>query len=139
MKCWGLSHFQICVKYVLAYVKKNHNKTHLKSIRKKLRTEGTSAEAELWKHISKRKLSGRKFRRQHSVGNFILDFYCPSEKLAIELDGEYHYWQEGMDKDLKKEMYLNEHSIKVLRFENKWVFLDLENVLKNISTAFKKI
>ena len=114
----------------------NHNRNQLKSFRKKLRNNGTTAEAELWKHISNRKLAGRKFRRQHSVGYFILDFYCPSEKLAIELDGEDHYWKKGIDKDLKKELFLREHSIRVLRFENKWVFQDLEHVLKIIFAAF---
>jgi very-short-patch-repair endonuclease len=67
-----------------------------------------------------------------------MDFYCPSEKLAIELDGEHHYWREGIEKDLKKEMLLKGHSIKVLRFENKWVFQDLEYVLKAIVAAFNQ-
>ena len=114
----------------------NHNRNQFISFRKNLRNNGTPAEAELWKHISNRKLAGRKFRRQHSVGCFILDFYYPSEKLAIELDGEDHYWKEGIDKDLKKELFLQEYSIRVLRFENKWVFQDLEHVLKTISAAF---
>ena len=116
----------------------NHNKIQLILFRKKLRNKGTSAEAELWKHISHRKLAGRKFRRQHSIGYFILDFYCPSEKLAIELDGEDHYWQEGIDKDLRKQLYLQEHGISTLRFENKLVFHDIEYVLKKISLAFHK-
>ena len=117
-------------------MQKDHNRNHLLFFRKKLRNSGTSAEAELWKHISNKKLEGRKFRRQHSVGNYILDFYCPSEKLAIELDGEDHYWQEGIDEDVKKELFLQGHSIRVLRFENKWVFQDLEYVLKTIAKAF---
>ena len=121
---------------LLACMQKDHNRSHLLFFRKKLRNSGTSAEAELWKHISNRKLAGRKFRRQHSVKCFILDFYCPSEKLAIELDGEDHYWKEGIDKDLKKEMFLKEHEIRVLRFENKWVFQDLEYVLRAIAKAF---
>jgi very-short-patch-repair endonuclease len=83
-------------------MQKDHNRNQITSFRKKLRNKGTSAEAELWKHISNRKLFGRKFRRQHSVGAFILDFYCPSQKLAIELDGEDHYWQQGIDNDRKK-------------------------------------
>jgi very-short-patch-repair endonuclease len=115
-----------------------HNKTQLKIFRKKLRNDGTSAEAELWKHISNRKLKGRKFRRQHSVGAFILDFYCPAEKLGIELDGEDHYWQEGLARDFKKENYLNVHNIRVLRFENRWIFHDLQYVLNKISAAFDK-
>ncbi len=121
---------------LLACMQKDHNRSHLLFFRKKLRNSGTSAEAELWKHISNKKLEGRKFRRQHSVGNYILDFYCPSEKLAIELDGEDHYWQEGIEKDLKKELFLQGHSIRVLRFENKWVFQDLEYVLRTIAKAF---
>ena len=122
--------------HLLAEMQKHHNKTQFKNFRKKLRNDGTSAEAELWKHLSNRKLNGRKFRRQHSVGNFILDFYCPSEKLGIELDGEDHYWQDGLERDFKKENYLIVHDIRVLRFENKWVFHDLEYVLKKISIAF---
>ena len=121
---------------LLACMQKDHNRSHLLFFRKKLRNSGTSAEAELWKHISNKKLEGRKFRRQHSVGNYILDFYCPSEKLAIELDGEDHYWQEGIEKDLKKEMVLKGHSIRVLRFENKLVFQDVEYVLRTIAKAF---
>ena len=121
---------------LLAFMQPNHNKIQLIPFRKKLRNEATSAEAELWKHISHRKLAGRKFRRQHSIGYFILDFYCPSEKLAIELDGEDHFWKKGIDKDLKKELFLLGHSIRVLRFENKWVFQDLEYVLKTISATF---
>ena len=119
-------------------MKANHNINKLVSFRKKLRNNGTSAEAELCKHISNRKLAGRKFRRQHSVGNFILDFYCPLEKLALELDGEDHFWQEGIDNDLRKVLFLQQHSIRVLRFENKWVFQDLEYLLKKISAAFKQ-
>ncbi len=119
-------------------MEKNHNRKLLLRFRKQLRNDGTTAEAELWKHISNRKLNGRKFRRQHSVGSYILDFYCPYEKLAIELDGENHYWQFGIDKDLKKENYLRFKSIRVLRFENKWIFHDLEYVLKKILSAFSQ-
>ncbi len=67
-----------------------HNRKYLKENRKMLRSNLTPAEAELWKHLKSSQLYGRKFRRQHSIGNFILDFYCPSEKLAIELDGQIH-------------------------------------------------
>ena len=113
-----------------------HNRKELIYFRKKLRNKSTPAEVKLWKHISNRKLQGRKFRRQHSVGFFILDFYCPAEKLGIELDGAHHYTQEGILKDLKKESFLKKHSIRVLRFENKWVFQDIEYVLKTILSAF---
>ena len=68
-----------------------NNKPELKPLRKQLRNFSTSAEAVLWTHLQKSQLQNRKFRRQHSIGNFIADFYCPSEKLVIELDGEDHF------------------------------------------------
>ena len=63
-----------------------HNKKELENYRKRLRKNGTSAEAFLWKYLQKRRLGGRKFRRQHSILNFIVDFYCAEEDLVIELD-----------------------------------------------------
>ena len=67
-----------------------HNKKYLEPFRKELRNNLTPAEAFLWKQLQKRQLKGRKFRRQHSIENFIVDFYCPQEQLIIELDGEIH-------------------------------------------------
>ena len=63
-----------------------HNRSALKENRRTLRNNMTPAESALWKVLQKSQLDGRKFRRQHSVDGHILDFYCPSEKLAIELD-----------------------------------------------------
>ena len=85
-----------------------------------------------------KKLGGRKFRRQHSIGNYIADFYCPSEKLIIELDGEYHYTQEGIINDLERDTHLAMMNIKVLRFENKDVLQNLTNVLKEIKAQFNQ-
>jgi very-short-patch-repair endonuclease len=62
----------------------------LKSFRSTLRNNTTSAEAELWLMLKSKKLEGRKFRRQYSIGSYIVDFCCPSEKLIIELDGNPH-------------------------------------------------
>src|SRR5215470_7411657 len=63
-----------------------HNRPYIQDRRTNLRRRLTPAEATLWKALQSSKLDGRKFRRQHSVGNYILDFYCDSERLAIELD-----------------------------------------------------
>jgi very-short-patch-repair endonuclease len=68
----------------------DHNRPELKEVRKKLRNQATPAEAALWKLLSGKKCGGLKFRRQHSVGPYILDFYCPEAKLAIEVDGNAH-------------------------------------------------
>ena len=67
------------------------NARSLKYIRKDLRSNGTPAEAKLWSLIKNRQVENLKFRRQFSIGNYILDFYCPELKLCIELDGDYHY------------------------------------------------
>ena len=105
------------------------NRTQFKFYRKDLRNNSTSAEVKLWMHLKDKQLLGRKFRRQTSIGKYIVDFYCPSEKLVIELDGEAHFWEEGMKKDDLKTAYLNAKGIRVIRFENKWVFEDLEYVM----------
>ncbi|MES2516248.1 MAG: DUF559 domain-containing protein [Bacteroidota bacterium] len=115
---------------------KLNNFNYLKTNRKNLRNNVTSAEAGLWKLLQGKKLEGRKFRRQHSVGNYILDFYCPSERIAIELDGAGHYTEEGIKKDELRTLFLNECGIRVIRFENKLVFEKIEWVLEEISRSF---
>ena len=115
---------------------KLNNLVYLKNIRKDLRNNLTSAEAYLWTHLKNSQLEGRKFRRQHSVGNYVLDFYCPSEKLAIELDGQGHYTPVGQASDEERTEFLNGVGIRVVRFENKEVFKNLEGVLQAIQEAF---
>ena len=115
---------------------KEHNRPILKPIRRKLRKNLTPAEATLWKILKSGKLDGRKFRRQHSVGVFVLDFYCPEESLAIELDGEVHFNDLAEERDFKRKQYLNSVGIRVLRFENRFVFEDMEYVLHRIRSAF---
>jgi very-short-patch-repair endonuclease len=116
---------------------KIHNRPSLNSFRKKLRNNSTSAEAVLWMRLKQSQLEGRKFRRQHSIGNYIVDFYCPEEKLTVELDGEGHFWEEGMKRDHRRACYLNSLGIDVIRFENKLVFEDMEYLLHKIKSCFK--
>ena len=113
-----------------------HNRYHLKHYRKDLRNYGTSAEAVLWNSLKCRALDGRKFRRQHSIQNMIVDFFCYSEKLIIELDGDLHYTDAGLTKDGKRDNVLNNLGFTVLRFENDEVLIDLDAVLKRIWDAF---
>jgi very-short-patch-repair endonuclease len=117
-------------------MKKINNKPELKTFRKDLRNNGTSAEATLWTFLQRSQLDNRKFRRQHSLGNFIADFYCPSEKLVIELDGEGHYHEPGITKDKMKEDYLSSIGVRVVRFENRLVFENFEGVLEVIRRMF---
>jgi very-short-patch-repair endonuclease len=97
----------------------------------------TEAELVLWSVLKAKKLCGRKFRRQHSIGYYIADFYCPSEKLIIELDGQHHFTQEGTENDIERDKHLEEMNIKVLRFENKEVLNNLTQVLKIIKANFR--
>ena len=83
-----------------------HNKRYLKHRRKELRNNATSAEAFLWKYLSKSQLKNQKFRRQHSIKNYIVDFYCASEKLVIELDGDVHNNSIAVEKDAQRDNYL---------------------------------
>jgi len=98
------------------------NLDYLKKYRQNLRKKLTPAEAALWSLLKNRQIFGLKFRRQISIENYIVDFYCPQFKIAIELDGEPHFTQEQADKDLKRDKRLNELGCKVLRYENLIVF-----------------
>jgi very-short-patch-repair endonuclease len=113
-----------------------HSLPKLQTFRTELRQHLTPAEATLWKYLQGSKLEGRKFRRQHSVGNYILDFYCPTERLGIELDGEVHNSDQAMAYDHERKLFLKAFDIKVLRFENKFVFDEIEWVLHRIKTEF---
>lgn len=108
------------------------NKPELKEQRRLLRTYGTAAEATLWGMLKNRQ-TGLRWRRQFSVGPYILDFYCPEIKLAIELDGKDHFTDSGLKHDMERSRYLEEnHSIRVLRFENKMVWEQPEIIMSEI-------
>lgn len=113
-----------------------HNKKELKDFRKALRNHGTSAEAVMWTLLKDKQLDGRKFRRQHSVGYYILDFYCPAERLAIELDGAHHFTEEGIKYDEERTKFLESMNIRVIRFENEEVFTRQEAVVMEIKKQF---
>ena len=114
------------------------NRKNLKQNRISLRKNSTSAEVSLWNLLKSRSLKGRKFRRQHSIGHYIVDFYCPSEKLIIELDGNPHGDYIQIEKDTRRDKYLEELGITILRFENRFVFQEPEYVLNDIIKLFKQ-
>ncbi|MGL5683128.1 MAG: endonuclease domain-containing protein [Marinifilaceae bacterium] len=98
----------------------------LKMYRRSLRRKATPAERYLWKLLHIPPLKPFRFRRQHSFGPYILDFYSPSTLIAIELDGVQHSTDEGLEYDKRRDDYLLDNGIVVLRFENKAVF-DMES------------
>jgi very-short-patch-repair endonuclease len=114
------------------------NRKDLKSLRSSLRKRSTSAEAALWNILKSRNFEGRKFRRQHSIGNYIVDFYCPSEKLVIELDGDAHGDYYKIEEDKIRDKYLEDLGSTVLRFENRFVFQEPEYIKDEIRKVFNK-
>ncbi|HOZ84484.1 MAG TPA: DUF559 domain-containing protein [Niabella sp.] len=115
-----------------------NNLPYLQTFRKELRNNLTPAEAKLWTLLKGKQMDGRKFRRQHSVANYILDFYCPEERLAIELDGQGHFEASQAAYDTERDLFLKEFGIRVLRFENKWVWDNPEGLLEEVKKYFGK-
>ena len=118
--------------------KKIHSLPILKEKRKTLRKTLTPAEATLWLALKNSQLHGRKFIRQHSIEFYIADFYCPAENLIVELDGQGHFTEEGIEYDTKRTQRLNELGYTIIRFENKLVFHNLPEILNEIASYFKK-
>ncbi len=99
----------------------------------RLRAETTPAEEMLWSALRARQLKGLRFRRQHPVGQCILDFYYPLHKLGIELDGDVHANRE--EEDAARTTHLNSFGYHVLRFCNEEVINNLPAVLEQIAAA----
>lgn len=112
------------------------NVSYLKERRRELRNNPTAAETTLWKLLQNGQLEGRRFRRQYSIANYIVDFYCASEKLVIELDGEVHNDPINIQNDYERDEKLRYLGYKVLRFENKLVFQNPDGVLDIIKGHF---
>ena len=113
--------------------KHTHNPSELKDYRRSLRQNMTPAEVKLWTLIKGKRVEGLQFRRQFGIDEYILDFYCPQLKLAIELDGDYHYLGGVPEHDFSRDkaLFCN-HGTKTLRFENKDVFVRPEIIINSI-------
>jgi predicted helicase len=98
---------------------------------KELRQKQTPAEQMLWQCLRANQLHGAKFRRQHNIGQYIVDFYCHAAKLVIELDGGIHELQKAQDSD--RDTYLKANGLQVLRFPNEEITQNLPQVLQTIS------
>jgi very-short-patch-repair endonuclease len=98
-----------------------------------LRKNPTEAESALWRYLHQRRLAGLRFRRQHPIGVFVVDFYCPSLRLAIELDGAVHDGAEPARTDAARERALTGHGVTVLRFTNDQVLNEPHRVLAAIA------
>ena len=113
-----------------------HDIPELRTVRRRLRGLPTQAEAVVWKALRRRQLHDRRFRRQHSIGHFVVDFYCPAERLAIEIDGGVHADPARSTYDTQRQRWLEAQGIRVLRFTNDAVLHDLDLVVTAITAAF---
>ena len=107
------------------------SKPELTERRQELRNSATEIEQLLWEQLRNEKL-GVKFRRQHSIGNYIADFYCPSKKLVIEIDGCQHYTDEGLGYDKVRDEFIGSLGINIIRFSNREILEDMAGVLEKI-------
>jgi very-short-patch-repair endonuclease len=93
----------------------------------------------LWKYLRGKQLDGHRFRQQHGFGPYILDFYCPSLRLCIELDGSIHNILEVHQKDEDRTAFLKQNRINVLRFRNEEVEENIANVIDRIREYINKL
>jgi very-short-patch-repair endonuclease len=106
--------------------------------RRRLRKNATDAEQKLWTILRSRRMASLKFFRQYSVGPYILDFYCPELRLAIEVDGGQHADVYGQHHDAHRDSYLRELSIRVIRFWNNDVLQNIEGVGQKIKVEVEE-
>jgi len=98
----------------------------------------TDAEISLWSKLRRKQLHGLQFYRQKTLGNFIVDLYCPSARLVIEIDGGQHYTEEGQAQDSRRDAYLNDMGLSVLRFSNLDVLGNMDGVIAEIVRHLEK-
>lgn len=101
-----------------------------------LRNNMTKWEIRLWNDLKGRKMFGFKVRRQYGFDNYVVDFYCPKLNLAIEVDGDIHYFKEKMRRDRKKDQRLKEEGIKVIRFKTLDLEEDYESMIVYLEDVF---
>lgn len=106
---------------------------------RELRKKMTPSEKTLWEYLKNKQLLGLRFRRQHPIDIFIVDFYCHNIKLVIELDGGIHDHPENKEHDKNRTAHLEKFGIKVIRFTNEEVITDVAKVGRIIKEECKKL
>ncbi len=121
----GLGRISVTLKY----------QPKLKQISRNLRSNQTDSEQLLWSRLRRRRLEGVQFYRQRPIGRYVVDFYAPTAKLVIEVDGGQHYEPTGRQLDVMRDDYLRSVGLCVLRFSNLDVMRELNNVLEVVLQA----
>jgi len=109
-----------------------YNDPARKTERRRLRKNATDAEVKLWSILRGRRMAGFKFFRQYGVGPYVLDFYCPERRLAVEVDGGQHAEAHGLQHDAERDGYLSKQGIRVIRLWNNEVLQNADGVTHRI-------
>lgn len=117
----------------------HYNRNKDKEKRRILRKNMTEAEKELWNKIRNKKMMAFRFLRQYSIDGFIIDFYCPKLRLAIEVDGGIHLKKENKAYDFERQKIIELFNINFIRIKNEEIFYNLEFVINNIKSIIEKI
>jgi very-short-patch-repair endonuclease len=114
-------------------------KPKLKQPSRLLRNNQTDAEELLWKHLRRKQMCGLQFNRQKPLLNFIVNFYCSKAKLVIEIDGAQHFEEKHALQDNKRDLALQEIGLQVIRFDNRQILLETDNILEKIHSIVCEI
>jgi very-short-patch-repair endonuclease len=128
-----------CSRGVYHMDEKIFNNPRIEGKRKKLRNDMTGAERKLWCYLRRRSVCGMKFRRQFSIDSYIVDFYCPEIRLAIEVDGDTHLTKDEMVYDKERQNEIEKLGIEFLRFVNGEIYNDIDSVMERIKTKIKDL
>jgi len=118
---------------------KHFNKPSEKEKRRKLRQYQTRAEELVWRFLRSRQLLGFKFKRQYSIDHFVIDFYCPELKLALELDGGTHTDPKQKEYDKKREKYLEKYNLTFIRIKDEELFGNPNKAFAKIENSLKQL
>ena len=122
-----------------AFMTKLYNQSSERDKRRSLRNNMPPAEKLLWAKLRGRQVEGCKFRRQYSIGPFVVDFYGPELKLAIEVDGESHSGAYAQTYDAERQAFLESKGTRVVRFTNQQVYQDLDRVVEAIALLIRDL
>ncbi len=109
-----------------------HDLPTYQQTRRDLRNNPTLAERQLWQELKGKQLEGFKFRRQHGIGRYIVDFFCPKLRLIIEIDGSIHQTEHAVAYDSLREKELEQAGFLILRYSNEDVFQRMDTVIGSI-------
>jgi very-short-patch-repair endonuclease len=109
-----------------------------KDFAKGLRRQMSLPEVLLWKAIKGRKLNGLQFRKQHPIGPYVLDFYCDTQKLAVEVDGSSHDFGDRSQRDERRDAWLSERGVRTLRLPASLILEDVDDATRTILACLER-